>query len=57
MSGTPAKARHAPPKGRPFGYQDPREWNTFGRFMRAAGLVGRDPKGAFTNELLPGSGL
>ena len=48
---------YAPPKGRPFGYQDPREWGNFSRFMRSAGLISRTASGAFTNELLPGSGL
>jgi putative hydroxymethylpyrimidine transport system substrate-binding protein len=48
---------YAPPKGRPFGYQDPREWGSFGRFMRAAGLVSRGAEGAYTNDLLPGAGL
>jgi putative hydroxymethylpyrimidine transport system substrate-binding protein len=48
---------HAPPKGRPFGFQDPREWNAFGKFMRDAGLISRGAEGAFTNDLLPGSGL
>jgi putative hydroxymethylpyrimidine transport system substrate-binding protein len=48
---------YAPPKGRPFGYQDPREWSEFGEFMRRAGLIQRGAEGAFTNDLLPGSGL
>lgn len=48
---------YAPPKGRPFGYQDPREWGDFGAFMRRAGLIQRGAEGAFTNDLLPGSGL
>jgi putative hydroxymethylpyrimidine transport system substrate-binding protein len=48
---------YAPPPGRPFGWQEPREWNAFGRFMRAAGLIDKSPDGAFTNDLLPGSGL
>jgi putative hydroxymethylpyrimidine transport system substrate-binding protein len=48
---------YAPPPGRPFGWQEPREWNTFGRFMRDAGLVQKGVDGAFTNDLLPGSGL
>jgi putative hydroxymethylpyrimidine transport system substrate-binding protein len=48
---------YAPPQGRPFGYQDPREWQNFGRFMRSAGLISRGADGAFTNDLLPGSGL
>jgi putative hydroxymethylpyrimidine transport system substrate-binding protein len=47
---------YAPPKGQPFGYQDPNEWDTFGRYMRAAGLISRGAQGAFTNELLPGAG-
>jgi putative hydroxymethylpyrimidine transport system substrate-binding protein len=48
---------YAPPKGRPFGYQDPREWTVFGDFMRQAGLIQTGADGAFTNDLLPGSGL
>jgi putative hydroxymethylpyrimidine transport system substrate-binding protein len=48
---------HAPPRGRPFGYQDPREWDAFGKFMRDAGLISRGAEGAFTNDLLPGAGL
>jgi putative hydroxymethylpyrimidine transport system substrate-binding protein len=48
---------YAPPKGRPFGFQDPREWQAFGKFMRDAGLISRGAEGAFTNELLPGAGL
>lgn len=47
----------SPPKGRPFGWQEPREWQAFGKFMRDAGLIGRGADGAFTNDLLPGSGL
>jgi putative hydroxymethylpyrimidine transport system substrate-binding protein len=44
---------------RPYGYQDPGEWQRFGAWMRENGLL-RDPgalRGAFTNELLPGEGL
>jgi putative hydroxymethylpyrimidine transport system substrate-binding protein len=48
---------YAPPAGKPFGWQEPREWNAFGKFMRDAGLVERSAAGAFTNDLLPGSGL
>jgi putative hydroxymethylpyrimidine transport system substrate-binding protein len=47
----------APPAGRPFGWQEPREWAAFGRFMHEAGLVQGGVEGAFTNELLPGGGL
>ena len=46
-----------PPRGEPYGYQDPREWAEFARFMREAGILGSEPEGAFTNELLPGEGL
>jgi putative hydroxymethylpyrimidine transport system substrate-binding protein len=48
---------YAPPRGRPFGFQDPREWQAFGKFMRDAGLISRGADGAFTNDLLPGAGL
>jgi putative hydroxymethylpyrimidine transport system substrate-binding protein len=48
---------YAPPKGRPFGWQEPREWQAFGKFMRDAGLISRGADGAYTNDLLPGSGL
>ncbi|HEX8648380.1 MAG TPA: ABC transporter substrate-binding protein [Thermoleophilaceae bacterium] len=48
---------YAPPAGRPFGWQDPREWDAFGRFMRDAGLIEKPAENAFTNDLLPGSGL
>jgi putative hydroxymethylpyrimidine transport system substrate-binding protein len=48
-----------PPKGKPFGYQNPTEWDEFTGWMRDNHLLTRtpSPKGAFTNELLPGSGL
>ena len=46
-----------PPKGRPFGYQDPNEWNAFAKFMQQASLIhSPDAGGAFTNALLPGQG-
>jgi putative hydroxymethylpyrimidine transport system substrate-binding protein len=46
-----------PPAGRPFGYQDPRAWQSFAAFMRASGLIRlRSATGAFTNSLLPGQG-
>jgi putative hydroxymethylpyrimidine transport system substrate-binding protein len=46
-----------PPKGRPFGWQEPHEWDAFAAFMRQAGLiVAPNATGAFTNELLPGLG-
>jgi putative hydroxymethylpyrimidine transport system substrate-binding protein len=48
-----------PPKGKPFGYQDPGAWDEFTGWMRDNHLLTKTPsaKGAFTNELLPGSGL
>jgi putative hydroxymethylpyrimidine transport system substrate-binding protein len=48
-----------PPQGRPFGWQDPRQWNTFAAWMADNDLLRRGPdaSAAFTNELLPGSGL
>ncbi|HKP91392.1 MAG TPA: ABC transporter substrate-binding protein [Thermoleophilaceae bacterium] len=47
-----------PPAGKPFGYQDPKQWRAFAKFMKGSGLLqgaGR-AAGAFTNELLPGQG-
>ena len=44
---------------RPFGFQDPAEWNAYERWMRANGLLTR-PQGdraPLTNEFLPGEGL
>jgi putative hydroxymethylpyrimidine transport system substrate-binding protein len=47
------------PKGKPYGWQDPAQWDAFGAWMKDNALVRRsaDAKHAFTNELLPGSGL
>lgn len=47
------------PRGRPYGWQDPRQWDAFGGWMHQNKLLRRAPdaRGAFTNELLPGSGL
>ena len=44
---------------RPFGFQDPAEWNAYEQWMRANGLLTR-PQGErapLTNEFLPGEGL
>lgn len=48
-----------PPEGRPFGWQDPRQWEAFAAWMADNDLLRRAPdaSAAFTNELLPGSGL
>ena len=47
------------PAGKPFGYQDPAQWNRFAEFMRSSGILKKDPQAdqAFTNDLLPGQGL
>jgi putative hydroxymethylpyrimidine transport system substrate-binding protein len=43
---------------RPFGYQDPREWAAYERWMRDAGLITRPAgRAPLTNEFLPGEGL
>ncbi len=43
---------------RPYGWQDPREWERYGRWMLDEGLIERpaDPT-ALTNEFLPGNGI
>jgi putative hydroxymethylpyrimidine transport system substrate-binding protein len=48
-----------PPKGKPFGYQDPKQWDEFTAWMRENDLLEElpDARDAFTNELLPGAGL
>ena len=47
------------PGDRPYGWQDPKEWNAFAAWMRENDLVENvaDARDAFTNELLPGQGL
>ncbi|MFN2615639.1 MAG: ABC transporter substrate-binding protein [Thermoleophilaceae bacterium] len=48
-----------PAAGKPFGWQDPGQWNRFTAWMNDNHLLNRTPdsKGAFTNEFLPGAGL
>jgi putative hydroxymethylpyrimidine transport system substrate-binding protein len=48
-----------PPRGKPFGWQDPDQWEAFSAWMRENDLLTETPgaSGAFTNQLLPGSGL
>jgi putative hydroxymethylpyrimidine transport system substrate-binding protein len=48
-----------PPRGRPYGWQDPAAWNRFAAWMRENKLITRlpDARDSFTNELLPGAGL
>ena len=47
------------PEGKPYGWQDPQAWQAFTAWMRENHLLSNipDAKGAFTNKLLPGSGL
>jgi putative hydroxymethylpyrimidine transport system substrate-binding protein len=49
-----------PASGKPFGFQNPTAWATFGSWMFAHRLVRRDPSTVlppFTNEFLPGEGI
>jgi putative hydroxymethylpyrimidine transport system substrate-binding protein len=48
-----------PPRGKPFGWQDPREWRQFASWMRDRKLLKNPPDAAAaqTNDLLPGTGL
>ena len=47
-----------PVKGRPFGYQDPQEWQAFAGWMNDNRLITKEPDahGAFDNSFLPGGG-
>ena len=46
-------------KTKPFGWQEPEEWDAYGRWMYANKLLKRQPDAAsaLTNEFLPGQGL
>jgi putative hydroxymethylpyrimidine transport system substrate-binding protein len=48
-----------PPDGEPFGWQSPAEWDAFAAWMEDNDLLHNpaDPRAAYDNELLPGSGL
>ena len=48
-----------PPRGRPFAWQDPAQWDAFSAWMEDNRLLENppDPRAAFTHELLPVSGL
>jgi putative hydroxymethylpyrimidine transport system substrate-binding protein len=48
-----------PPKGRPYGYHEPAEWEGFTRFLRERKVLERlaDAREAYTNDYLPGQGL
>ena len=46
--------------GKPFGWQSPSAWATFGSWMFSHRLLGHDPAlglPPFTNEFLPGQGI
>jgi putative hydroxymethylpyrimidine transport system substrate-binding protein len=47
------------PSGKPFGWQDPKEWDAFGAWMQEKNLLKQPPDvpASFDNSLLPGSGL
>jgi putative hydroxymethylpyrimidine transport system substrate-binding protein len=48
----------AAPEGKPFGWQDPAEWDAFGAWMQEKGLLEQpDVRGSFDNSLLPGAGI
>ncbi|HEX3392822.1 MAG TPA: ABC transporter substrate-binding protein, partial [Solirubrobacteraceae bacterium] len=48
-------------RSKPYGWQDPNAWASFGSWMLAHGLIHSDPNRAalppFTNEFLPGQGI
>jgi putative hydroxymethylpyrimidine transport system substrate-binding protein len=48
-----------PPEGRPYGWQDPEQWDAFSAWMMESGLLQQppDPPSAYENGLLPGAGL
>jgi putative hydroxymethylpyrimidine transport system substrate-binding protein len=48
-----------PPENRPFGWQDPAQWDTFSAWMKKNDLLENppDPAAAHDNTLLPGAGL
>ena len=48
-----------PPEGKPFGWQDPKEWDAFGAWMQQKNLLEQPPDvpASYDNSLLPGSGL
>jgi putative hydroxymethylpyrimidine transport system substrate-binding protein len=48
-----------PPEGKPFGWQDPSQWDAFSAWMKQNQLLENppDPAASFDNDLLPGAGL
>jgi len=47
------------PKGKPYAWQDPKQWDAFGAWLEQNHLLrgAPDTRRTFTNALLPGSGL
>ncbi len=48
-----------PPEGRPYGWQDPEQWDAFSAWMTDSDLLQQppEPAAAHDNKLLPGAGL
>jgi putative hydroxymethylpyrimidine transport system substrate-binding protein len=48
-----------PPEGKPYGWQDPEQWDSFSAWMADSELLQKapDPASAYDNTLLPGAGL
>jgi putative hydroxymethylpyrimidine transport system substrate-binding protein len=48
-----------PPEGKPYGWHDPEQWDSFSAWMADGGLLQKppDPTTAYDNRLLPGAGL
>jgi putative hydroxymethylpyrimidine transport system substrate-binding protein len=48
-----------PPDGKPFGWQDPAQWDEFSAWMKDNQLLENppDPTASYDNSLLPGAGL
>jgi putative hydroxymethylpyrimidine transport system substrate-binding protein len=48
-----------PPEGKPYGWQDPAQWDAFSAWMKENNLLENppDPTASYDNELLPGAGL
>ena len=48
-----------PPEDKPFGWQDPAQWDEFSAWMKDNQLLENppDPAGSYDNDLLPGAGL
>ena len=46
-----------PPSGKPYGWQDPKQWTRFAAWMQDNSLIKTGGAGAATNRFLPGEGL